>query len=204
MIGRLTGHVVHQGDDGVVTLDAGGVGYEVALPLGSLGRTVREPDGRVTLHVHTVVREDAFLLFGFASLDDRQAFRTLIGIAGVGPKIAIAILGAIPVPELAAVIARRELARLTGISGVGKKTAERLLLELKDKLVPLAPSSPSIAGQVPAHGPPSGKADLLRSALTNLGFRPVEVERGVEGLRADAETADLAVLVREALALLRK
>lgn len=197
MIGRLVGQVVGQGDDGVVTLDVNGVGYEVSLPLGSLGRVTREADGRAVVHVHTVVREDALLLYGFASLEERDVFRTVIAISGVGPKTALSILGALPPEELSAAIARKELSRLTSISGVGKKTAERLMLELKDKLRvrPSMIDTPRVAPP-----PAATKGELLRSALANMGFRPGEVDRGVEAVKDRLAHAELAELVREALA----
>ena len=199
MIGRLVGEIVGQGDDGTVTIDVTGVGYEVTVPLGALGRAKKDGEGNVVLHIHTVVREDAFLLYGFPSTEEREVFRILIGVSNVGPKIATSILSAMPPSELQSAIARRELGRLTAISGVGRKTAERLLLELKDKLGGL-----SLAG---AHPPPAKlappvatKQELLRSALANMGFKPAAVERAVEAVRERVATADLAELVRDALA----
>ncbi|MFI5301026.1 MAG: Holliday junction branch migration protein RuvA, partial [Polyangiales bacterium] len=176
MINRLVGIVEGPNDDGSVTVDCQGVGYEVWAPLGTLGRARRDDVGRATLHVHTVVREDALLLYGFATLEDRAAFRVLLSVSQVGPKLAMSILGALPVAELAASVARREVARLTAISGVGKKTAERLILELKDKLLaaPGTVVAPPPAASVAA--PSSGKAELLRGALERLGFRPQQVE----------------------------
>lgn len=198
MIGRLFGTVVGQGDDGTVTVDVNGVGYDVTVPLGALGRAHREGD-RVVLHVHTVVREDAFMLYGFPTLEDREVFRMLIGVSSVGPKIATSILGAMPPDELQSAIARREISRLTAISGVGRKTAERLLLELKDKLGGL-----SLAGHVPTPQRPSAptatKQELLKSALANMGFKPAEVERAVDAVRDRLATSELAELVRDALA----
>lgn len=198
MIGRLFGTVVDQGVDGTVTLDVNGVGYEVTVPLGALGRARKEGE-RVILHVHTVVREDAFMLYGFPSLEDREVFRMLIGVSSVGPKIATSILGAMPPAELQSAIARRELSRLTAISGVGRKTAERLLLELKDKLGGL-----SLAGVAPlpavAKAPVATKEQLLRSALANMGFKPAEVERAVETVSDRLASSELAELVRDALA----
>ncbi|WP_437485869.1 Holliday junction branch migration protein RuvA [Sorangium sp. So ce1014] len=206
MIGRLSGHVVEEGDEGTVVLDVGGVGYEVTVPLGALGRArgIAAPAGSdaITLFVHTHVREDALLLYGFATREDRAAFRMLIGISSIGPKIAVAILSALGAGELAAVIARRETARLTAIPGVGKKTAERLVLELKDKLVHL-PSVPlSSAGSPPAVS--AAKQDLLHSALTRMGYRPAEAERAVAALGARVDSAPLGDLVRDALAMLSK
>ncbi|WP_437279254.1 Holliday junction branch migration protein RuvA [Sorangium sp. So ce375] len=206
MIGRLSGHVVEEGDEGAVVLDVSGVGYEVSVPLGAVGRArgiaAKTSSDAITLFVHTHVREDALLLYGFATREDRAAFRVLIGISSIGPKIAMAILSALGSGELAAVIARRETARLTAIPGVGKKTAERLVLELKDKLVhlPSAPLSPA----APPPAAPSAQQDLLHSALTRMGYRPAEAERAVTTLGARVDSAPLGDLVREALALLSK
>jgi len=198
VIGRLFGTIVGQGDDGTVTIDVNGVGYEVTVPLGALGRAKKDGD-RVILHIHTVVREDAFMLYGFPSLEDREVFRLLIGISSVGPKIATSILGAMPPAELQSAIARRELNRLTAISGVGRKTAERLLLELKDKLGGLSLAGVSVS-TTPAVAPVATKQELLRSALANMGFKPAEVDRAVDAVRDRLATSELAELVRDALA----
>src|SRR4051812_41719362 len=111
MIGRLTGRVTQE-DDGNAVVDVGGVGYEVVVPLGTIGRAATTEDGRVTLFVHTHVREDVFSLFGFASDADRLAFRTLIAVSSVGPKTAIQVLSALPAPDLGRAIARKELGKL--------------------------------------------------------------------------------------------
>ncbi|AUX19907.1 Holliday junction DNA helicase RuvA [Sorangium cellulosum] len=206
MIGRLTGRVVEEGDDGTVVLDVGGVGYEVAVPLGAVGRArglaAAAGADAITLFVHTHVREDALLLYGFATREDRTAFRVLIGVSSVGPKIAVGILSALAAGDLAAVIARRETARLTAIPGVGKKTAERLVLELKDKLVGLPSAAPSPAAPPPAAT--GSQQDLLHSALTRMGYRPAEAERAIAALGARVDSAPLGDLVRDALALLSK
>ncbi len=134
MIGRLTGKVAASDGDSAVVVDVGGVGYEVSVPLGTVGRSRADDAGRVTLFIHTHVREDQITLFGFASPEDRLTFRTLIGVSNVGPKTAIAVLGALPAGDLSRAIAAKDVARLQTIGGVGKKTAERLVLELRDKL----------------------------------------------------------------------
>jgi Holliday junction DNA helicase RuvA len=204
MIGRLTGHVVAQEDDGTAVIDVAGVGYELTVPLGCLGRARQDADGRTVLHVHThATREEAMILYGFPSAEERQVFRTVIGVPNVGPKMALSILGALTVQELAAAIASKDLTRLTSISGVGKKTAERLLLELKDKLTHV-PTGAAPRPSSAANGGGGGKADQLRSALANLGFRPNEVDRALEGLRDRMAAAELADLVRESLSLLRR
>jgi Holliday junction DNA helicase RuvA len=208
MIGRLTGRVVAQEADGGVVLDVGGVGYELAVPLGTLGRAAPDDSGRVTLWVHTHVREDALSLFGFANEGERAAFRVLLGVSNVGPKIAVAVLGALPATELAAAIARKDLSALTSVSGVGKRIAERLLLELRDKLrvVPAAASGAARAAAPGAPQPPTGVDERLRSALTGMGFRPAEADRASAALgepaRRDSEPFE--GLLREALALLAK
>jgi Holliday junction DNA helicase RuvA len=202
MIGRLVGTIVTgigQGDDGVTTVDVGGVGYEVMLSLGAIGRLRAADDGRVIVHVHTVVREDAFLLYGFPSLEERHVFRTLIGISSVGPKTALAILGALSVQELANAIARQELKAFTGVSGVGRKIAERILLELKDKLGDLTLAGSAAPPVVGAPVGSSAKAELLRGALSTMGFKPAEVDRAVDSVRDQLAGSELRELVRLAL-----
>src|SRR5580704_4568150 len=153
MIGRLTGKVIAQEADGSIVLDVGGVGYELAAPLGTLGRARIDDTGRVTLWVHTHVREDALALYGFADEGERAAFRALLGVSNVGPRIAVAVLGALPAADLSRAVARRDLSALTSVSGVGKKIAERLLLELRDKL-PTGPLPGAVPGPAPV-GPRS-------------------------------------------------
>ena len=200
MIGRLSGRIVEDSAEGVVVIDVGGVGYEVTVPLGALGRASREADDVVTLYVHTHVREDTFALYGFPTRDDRAAFRSLIGVSSIGPKIAMSILGALPAGELAAAITRGEASRLVAVPGVGKKTAERLILELKGKLT----AAPVVTKGPEAKRPAAteDKAELLHGALTRMGFRPAEAERAVTALGARVQTEPLGDLVREALALL--
>jgi Holliday junction DNA helicase RuvA len=201
LIGRLAGTIVEDAADGTLVLDVNGVGYEVTVPLGTVGRATPNDGGVVTLFIHTHVREDALLLYGFASLDERAAFKHLISVASIGPKIAMGILGAMSVADLGAAIARAETAKLTKISGVGKKTAERIVLELKDRI--LAPT-PAATAAAPRPTAPTAKGELLHGALTRMGFRPAEAERAVGALGARVETAPLGELVRDALALLSK
>lgn len=204
MIGRLVGRIVD--DDGaVVLLDVAGVGYEVTMPLGTRGRLAADPSGLVTVWVHTHVREDIFDLFGFASAAEKVAFRTIIGVPNVGPKLALAILGSVSVHDLATLVGRGDTGKLTQIPGVGKKTAERLVLELKGKLDPGPAVGPQTA--MPVASPPGSKADLLTSALTRMGYRPSEAERAVSALvqsGRDLEQTQVGDLVREALAVLSR
>ena len=203
MIGRLVGHVVDD-DDGTLLVDVRGVGYEVVAPLGTRGRLAADADGAVTLFVHTHVREDALSLFGFATSHERTAFRVLIGISNVGPKLALAVLGFVAVDELGSLVARGDVGKLTTIPGVGKKTAERLVLELKGKL----PSTPAPIPSVGAANTTTtgGKSELLLGALVRMGYRPAEAERAVAALAQvrSLDEAALGELVREALALLAR
>lgn len=204
MIGRLTGRVVAAEADGAAVLDAGGVGYEVSVPLGTMGRVRPDESGRVTLWIHTHVREDALALFGFADEAERAAFRALLGVSNVGPKIAVAVLGALPAAELARAVARQDLAAMKGIPGVGKKIAERLLLELRDKLHFVANAVPGAAIPPPPQRKGSEGEERLRSALVGMGFKPAEADRAVTTLGERVDTAPIDALLREALALLAR
>lgn len=200
MIGRLAGKVVLDAVDTIV-LDVNGVGYEVTVPLGAMGRAAKSADGDVTLVVHTHVREDDISLYGFPTEIDRFAFRTLISVSNVGPRTALAVLGAMTAEELATAIARKDVGKLTSISGIGKKTAERLVLELAGKLPVTTAVGPKPEPQVVK--PPAGQADVLVGALTKMGYRPSEAERAVSQL-ADLQGRPIADALKEALALLAK
>jgi Holliday junction DNA helicase RuvA len=231
LIGRLHGAVVEEIDATTIVVDVAGVGYEVTVPLGTLGRLgvsglggsglggsglggsgVLSAAGAapVTLAIHTNVREDALELYGFASSAERAVFRVLLGIPNVGPKLALSVLGSVTIEDLANSVLRGDSAKLTAIPGVGKKTAQRLVLELKDKVDSLRTPGSPLPGAAPAPGPTAtrsgGQGELLGSALARMGFRPAEVERAVATLAAqgDLETAPLADLVRQALALLSR
>ncbi len=200
MIGRLTGRVVHEELDALV-LDVQGVGYELTVPLGTLGRATRNEAGLVTLFVHTHVREDVLALFGFATDVDRVTFRTLIGVSNVGPKTAITVLSVLPADDLARAVTQNDLGRLTAIPGVGKKTAERLVLELRDKLkAKVGATAAAAAGRTA----PSGQGEMLHDALVRMGYRPSEAERALAALAERVEAQPLGQSVREALALLAK
>ncbi len=203
MIGRLTGIIVDQTPDGACVVDVSGVGYEVYVPLGTLGRLPRPP-AVTTLHVHTQMREDALTLYGFASLDDRIAFRTLLGVNGVGPKLALGIMSSLSASELASALNRGDKARFKGISGVGPKIVERLVLELKDKLH-FSSGSVGMPAQTPSKSPLSaftGTLATVHSALVQMGFKPFEAETALQKLQATAEGKPAEELLREALASL--
>lgn len=197
MIGWLRGRVLAEEPSGALLIDVSGVGYEVNAPLGTLGRA-REAEGSIELFVHTHVREDALDLFGFASETERRTFRLLLGIPNVGPKTALGVLSALSVNELGRAIGAGDVGRLSKVPGIGKKTAERLVLELKDKL-------PAVSGDalpVTVGGAPSDAKQRLLSALTNMGYRAAEAERAVTGLGSKVESAPIGELLKDALALL--
>jgi Holliday junction DNA helicase RuvA len=203
MIGRLTGKIVADTVDGIV-VDVAGVGYDVTVPLGTVGRLRPDDAGRVTLWIHTHVREDALSLYGFADDLDRSAFRALLAVSNVGPRIAVAVLGALPAAELSRAIARQDAAALKGISGVGKKIADRLMLELRDKLPAVVGLPTPVGTAAPAAHVASTGEERLRGMLTGMGFRPAEAERAVTALGPRAATEPIEALLREALALLAK
>ena len=206
MIGRLYGRVIESEPDGSVILDVHGVGYELVTPIGTMGRAQADADGNVTLKVHTNLREGALELFGFASESERITFRTLIGISKVGPKLAMAVLGFLSVDELAQLVESGQVARLTKVPGVGKKTAERMVLELKGKLAPVALAGaakrPAAAGQAPDGDQAAlvDQATVLAAALVRMGFKQSEAERAVKAM--DRLDRPIGELVREALAIL--
>lgn len=197
VIGRLRGRVITEEATGSVVLDVHGVGYDVSTPVGTLGRARVDTNSDVELWIHTHVREDALDLFGFATETDRRVFRLLLGVPNVGPKTALGVLSAMPVNELSRALERGDHARLGKIPGIGKKTAERLVLELKEKLRGL--DSNVASAPVEALGT---EADRLLSALVNMGYRPGEAERAVSALGPRLSTEPLGNLLREALAKL--
>lgn len=201
MIGRLRGPVVERGLEGAIVVDVGGVGYEVFVPLGALGR-LPEPPAPVELHVHTHVREDALVLYGFPTAEDRAAFRAVMGVGGVGPKLALAVSSVLDAAALAQAVARQDRARFKGIPGVGKKTVERLILELPDKLPKVLPPAGAARGRGPAAPTAAaaieGPLGQVVGALVSMGYKPLEAERAVEPL-AGREDEPVEVLLREAL-----
>jgi holliday junction DNA helicase RuvA len=192
LIARLRGQICERGADEIV-LDVNGVGYQVFVSAQTMAAL--PPDrADVEVLVVTHVREDALQLFGFADTTERALFQLLQSVSGIGPRLALGILSGLPASELRDAIRRRDLVRLTGIQGVGKKTAERLSLELADKLAMLPEAEP-----VPRQdGGSRGVAEQAASALVNLGFRPIEAERAVEAALAAGVTS-FEEVVREAL-----
>ena len=190
MIGRIAGTLLEKHPPAVL-VEAGGVGYEIDVPMSTFCNLPALGD-RVTLLTHLVVREDAHQLYGFLTAGERQAFRELIRISGVGSRTALAVLSGMSVAELAQAVTLQESARLTRIPGIGKKTAERLLLELKGKLG----AAIAGAGAAPAA---AGSADVLR-ALVALGYSEKEAAAAVRQLPADAGVSDGIRLALKSLA----
>ncbi|MDH4190462.1 MAG: Holliday junction branch migration protein RuvA [Betaproteobacteria bacterium] len=191
MIGYLKGRLAAKHPPQVV-VDVGGVGYEVDVPMSSFYNLPAVGEA-VTLHTHLVVREDAHVLYGFATLEERSAFRELIKISGVGARTALALLSGLSVDELAQAVATQEPARLTKVPGIGKKTAERLLLELKGRLAEVLPG----AGDDRVAGATS---DILH-ALVGLGYSEKEALAAQKGLPAGISVGDG---IRQALKALSK
>ncbi len=192
MIGRLTGQLVAKQPPQII-VDVGGVGYEVDVPMSTF-YALPATGERVQLMTHYVVREDAHQLFGFATNDERAAFRQLIKVTGIGPKVALAVLSGLSVAELNQAIALQDVKRLTRVPGIGNKTAERLLLELKGKVV----ASAAGAGAAPAVASP---ADDVVNALLALGYSEKEAAAACRDLPADQPLNDS---IRQALKLLSK
>ena len=180
MIGRLTG-IVAEKSPPLVLVDVQGVGYEVDVPMSTFCNLPGLGE-RVTLLTHLVVREDAHQLYAFLTAEERATFRLLIKISGVGPKIALGVLSGLSVADLAGAVARQEGGRLQKVPGIGKKTAERLLLELKGKLGPeLAASGTAIASDA--------QADIVQ-ALVALGYNEKEAAAALKALPRDIGVSD--------------
>ena len=197
MIGRLRGTLTEKHPPFLI-LDVGGVGYEVEVPMTTLYRLppVGEP---LTLHTHLVVREDAQLLYGFAEKREREFFRELIRLNGVGPKLALALMSGLEVDELVRCVQAGDTSTLVKVPGVGKKTAERLLVELKDRFKAWE-TLPGMTGLViePSSVSPvsSAESDAL-SALISLGYKPQEASRAVAAVKEDGLSSE--EMIRRAL-----
>jgi Holliday junction DNA helicase RuvA len=196
MIAHLTGLLFKKTTQSVI-LEAGGIGYEVFIPLSTFYSLPKEEE-RASLHVHTHVREDALVLFGFHSRIEKDLFTMLISVSGIGPKLAINILSGIGPQELLMAIASGDAVSLRAIPGVGKKTAERIALELKDRAARMIGDQ-----QLPLSQPTETGETLLFddaiSALTNLGYPPKSAKQAIEKVRSSLREMSLEGLIKEAL-----
>jgi len=191
VIAHLHGRILEKQPNRIV-VDVNGVGYDLSVPLSTF-YGLGEPGSEIALRIHTHVREDALLLYGFATRLEQDLFERLIGISGIGPKVALAVLSGIEPAELVRAIERGDLARLTAIPGVGKKTSERIVLELKDRL----PRPPIAASGAPSEAP--ALRDDVLSALINLGYHRPLAERAVEAAVKATPGGDFERTLKQAL-----
>ncbi len=199
MIAHLRGVLLEKHPNQAI-VEAGGVGYDVVIPVSTYS-ALPEAGAEVRLRIHTHVREDAIALYGFISQDEKALFERLISVSGIGPKLAVTVLSGLAAGDLVSAIRAGEVARLVRIPGVGKKTAERMVLELRDKL-------PATAAEAAAAAP-TGRALLtaldqdVLSALVNLGCAAPAAEAAVKKAKAEGVAAGFEPLVRKALELIR-
>lgn len=197
MIALLSGELAYKAPDHVI-VDTGGVGYRLFIPLSSFYAL---PDhGRVRLHVHTHVTDDAIRLFGFLTREEKEMFTLLLGVSGVGPKLAVNILSGIPVGELRLALSQADIKRLSAIPGIGRKTAERLVLELRDKVGALEAATPAAIARPAATG--SALDDAL-SALVNLGYKEPQARKALAAVET-APGAALEDILKAALRVLTR
>jgi len=196
MIGRISGILIEKNPPSI-TVDVQGLGYEVDVPMSTFYNLPATGE-KVSLHTHLIVREDGHFLYGFASQDERAAFRQLLKISGIGARTALAVLSGMSVTELAQAVTLQEAGRLTKVPGIGKKTAERLLLELRDRL----PKTLAGGGaKVGAGETAFDVASDIMNALLSLGYNEREALGATKGLAADVSVSDG---IRQALKLLSK
>ncbi len=194
MLEFVEGPVVEAGEEYVVVA-VGGLGLQVGVPARTAGGLRGAETAR--LHTHLVLREDGLELWGFATREEREMFVTLLSVPQVGPKLAFRLVSALPPGELAAAVRRGDLSALDGVKGIGRRTAQRVMVELSEKLARWAPAAPS---------PQSEKAEVAVKALTSkvLGFPEAEARRAVEKLLREAPETSVEELIRKALSLLAK
>lgn len=193
MIAHLSGTLLEKHVQRIV-VDVGGVGYDVAVPLSTF-YAVGEPGARIALRIHTHVREDALQLFGFGTALELTLFERLISVSGIGPKVALSVLSGIEPEQLVRAIRSGDVARLVKIPGVGKKTAERLVVELKDRMPTVAAAEPEAAD---AEAGDELRGDIL-SALGNLGYQKAAVEKTVDQVLGVADPRAFEPVLRQVL-----
>jgi holliday junction DNA helicase RuvA len=197
MIAHIRGTILEKHPNQVI-VESGGVGYDVTIPISTYS-ALPEVGAEVRLRVHTHVREDALSLFGFLTQDEKTLFEKLIGVSSIGPKLAVTVLSGLPTPELIGSIRQGQAQNLVRIPGVGKKTAERIVLELRDKLDLLAAGVPAAQ---PAAALSALEQDVL-SALLNLGCARPAAEAAVRKAQAQGPAVDFEQYFRRALELIR-
>jgi len=195
MIGQLRGTLIDKRAPWLL-LDVAGVGYEIEAPM-TVFYQLPEVGADLHIYTHFVVRDDAQLLYGFASRFERDLFRSLIRVNGVGPKVALAILSGMEAERFVRCIESEDISALTKIPGIGKKTAERLLIEMSDRLAKLEGAPVTLAGQLPISMPADAASDAV-AALESLGYRPKDAQAAVARV-ADADSLNSEQLIRQAL-----
>jgi len=199
MIGALRGRLAAKSTERLV-VDVGGVGYEVRVPLSTFTEL---PDEGVQIEIltHTHVREDAIVLYGFLTSLEREAFRLLIGVSGVGPRLALNLLSGLSAPELVRTVIEGNAVPIVAVPGVGKKTADRLIVDLRDRMLKLESLAEGGAEGAGAGPPEDRDADLedVLSALTNLGYRQAQAEKAIKESREAMPGAPIEGLLRECL-----
>jgi len=205
MIAHLSGTLLAKHATSVI-VDVGGVGYEVTIPVTTF-YDLGETNAPVRLQIYTHVREEALQLFGFRTLRERELFTLLISVSGIGPKSAVAMLSGMSADEIVTAIRQSNYARITSIPGVGRKTAERLVIELRDKMAAL--SSPALEEQIAAGGPTAAQSeDALRedtlAALLQLGFPKPAAEKAITGAMQEGGDLSVETLLRRSLRQLSK
>ncbi len=194
MIAHLRGRLLAKHPNQAI-VEAGGIGYDVAISVPTFS-DLPALGSEVSFHIHTHVREDALALYGFLRPAEKSLFEKLITVSGIGPKLAITILSGMAADEMVGAIRGNDVAKLTRIPGIGKKTAERMVLELRDKLQTFA--------EVPAAAPVSPIVEDVLSALVNLGYQRTAAERALAMISGNGKSGSFDVLFREALAVLSK
>jgi len=199
MIALLTGKIAHKSPEYII-LDVNGVGYRVQIPF-STYYELPEGGDEISLNIYTHVKEDAISLYGFRTADEKLFFQLLISVSGIGPKLGKDILSNIQVTDLAAAITRGDLARLSAVPGIGKKTAERLVLELKDKVAKQEFAGKAAGGELLA--PAAGIEEDVASALINLGYKEAVVKKALAELRISPDDSMEQVLKQALKALMK-
>ncbi len=200
MIGHLRGTLLEKHPNEVI-VEVGGVGYQVAISVSTFS-SLPNTGTEVRLRIHTIVREDAFLLYGFLTLEEKTLFEKLISVSGIGPKLAITVLSGIPVPDLVSAIRGGNVQQLTRVPGIGKKTSERLVVELRDKVDALGGKTAPAPGVPPAPALNAIDEDVL-SALVNLGCPRPAAETAIRKARAAGAGDAFEPLFRKALEMVR-
>lgn len=199
MIASITGRLKRKATDYLI-IDVAGVGYQVQVPL-STYYGIPDDGEEVSLHIHTLLREDSLSLFGFLTQEEKDMFLLLMGVSGIGPKLALAILSSLPVADLSRAIQAADDSTLRAIPGIGKKTAARMVLELKDKV---ALTMPMIAAPSSTAAVLSDDCEDVISALVNLGYKKPQAEEAVRKVRDSRPGLTIEELIREALSVLMR